>query len=831
MKNGCSISISSLNNKQLERIRTKYWVFLFLVLSVLSSHAMAQREMTIYLDPGLPAAGKTMVEEWSHYMEQAYPFRFISNSTDRFSGKGIYVTLTTTDRYKKAPLSLQRKGPEACYIKSSPDAVYFTANSLDGLQDALYLFLEKAGFRFYFPDPLWHIVPRASSFPVFEQLAEPSFATRQLQMGWGYGNKKLENQFMFWQRANRMGGWLKIRNEHAYYNLLLDKKNAFISHPEYLTIPLKNGNRQPGTVLNYSEPGLATLAYEWLVEQFKRYDQKSQPVPMLSLEPFDGNNYCNLPGCIRIGKSVSDQVFYFTNRVARKLKKSNPDKRIGVLAYNDHIDIPSFPVEDNIFVTLTNGYNTSNYSTDQLITRWGTKVKELGIYDYLGLYASTFELPGRGTAINYTRAANQIKEFQRKKIISYQGETTYGWITKGLSHYLIARLTWNSKDDVNQIIDEFFRNCFPNTRKWIEPIFAAWTNSHTLSENDLYQWYSSLQNAFQASSDTTEIKRLQQIGLYLHYIRLYKEYAAATGAAASKLKSDLCSYMWDIMDEGVIGSYAGVNTLAAGMPVENSVMQVNAAWKQKRMEYPKTKPEWLSYLKAYLPTLSHVSDVKEYKQAPLLSLQELKEIPTTDRWKFSYPSMIFHGRLSVLVDTRISDSNFVKILGGRLKKGGQIVLKVYPWNNTMHVTGSPLKTIEFSADSVFRRADLAGLPRNKYILTVEDGTSGGRIYFPGKLKYSVLASAADPILGGANSFYFYVPRGTTKFYVVKSHTLRTINPRNIARDSPVAEKFEEIKVGPDEWGWWLGQLQLETTYFIGIPPLVSQTPQSFLFPN
>lgn len=149
----------------------------------------------------------------------------------------------------------------------------------------------------------------------------------------------------------------------------------------------------------------------------------------------------------------------------------------------------------------------------------------------------------------------------------------------------------------------------------------------------------------------------------------------------------------------------------------------------------------------------------------------------------------------------------------------------------MHVTGSPLKTIEFSADSVFRRADLAGLPRNKYILTVEDGTSGGRIYFPGKLKYSVLASAADPILGGANSFYFYVPRGTTKFYVVKSHTLRTINPRNIARDSPVAEKFEEIKVGPDEWGWWLGQLQLETTYFIGIPPLVSQTPQSFLFPN
>lgn len=748
-----------------------------------------------------------------------------------FAGKGIYITLSATDRYKKAPSSLQSKGPEACYIKSSADAVYITANSLDGLQDALSLFLEKVGFRFYFPDPLWYIIPKVSSFPVFEQLAEPSFATRQLQMGWGYGNKKLEDQFLFWQRANRMGGWLKIRNEHAYYNLLLDKKNEFSNHPEYLTKPLKNGNRQPGTVLNYSDPGLATLAYEWLAEQFNTSDKRSQPVPMLSLEPFDGDNYCNLPGCLRIGKSVSDQVFYFTNEVARKLKRSYPGKRIGVLAYNDHIDVPSLPIEDNIFVTLTNGYNTSNFSTEQLIGRWGKKVKELGIYDYLGLYASTFELPGRGIGIDYTRCANQIKEFQRQKVISYQGETTYGWITKGLSHYLVARLTWNSKDNVDQIVDEFFRNCFPNTRKWIEPMFASWTNSHTLGENDLHQWFSSLQSALQASSDASEIQRLHQIGLYLHYVRLYKDYAAATGATANKLKSDLCSYMWDIMDEGVIGSYAGVNTLTEGMPAENGVMQAKAAWKQKQGGYPTTKAGWLTYIKTYLPTLTHTADAKEYSQAPLLSPGELKEVPSTARWDISYPSMIFHGQMSVVINTRLSDSSFVNISGGRLKKGGQVILRVYAWNKEMHAKGNPLKTIEFPSDGVFRKADLSALPKNKYILTLNDGTSGGQVYFPGKLKYSVLASAADPILGGANNFYFYVPKGTTKFYIVKSHSLRFLNPRNGFKDSPTSEKLVEVRVGEGEWGWWLCQFQLETTYFIGIPPLVSQHPKSFLFPD
>lgn len=299
----------------------------------------------------------------------------------------------------------------------------------------------------------------------------------------------------------------------------------------------------------------------------------------------------------------------------------------------------------------------------------------------------------------------------------------------------------------------------------------------------------------------------------------------------NKLKSDLCSYMWDIMDEGVMASYAGAGTLTESMPAENSVIRPTAAWKQKRIDYPKTKAEWLAYIKMYLPSLNHARDVKEYKQIPLLSQSELKQVPSMSRWTVSYPSMIFHGQLSALIDTRVSDSNFVKISGGRLKKGGQIVFRVYAWNKEMHAQGNPLKTVEFRADNEFRKVDLSTLPKNKYILTINDGTAGGQVYFPAKLKYSVVASASDPILGGANNFYFYVPKGITKFYIAKSHFLRIINPRNVFKDSPTSEKLLEVNVGEDEWGWWLGQFQAETTYFIGIPPLVSQHPQSFLFPE
>ncbi|MBO9660742.1 MAG: hypothetical protein J7527_18110, partial [Chitinophagaceae bacterium] len=84
-------------------------------------------------------------------------------------------------------------------------------------------------------------------------------------------------------------------------------------------------------------------------------------------------------------------------------------------------------------------------------------------------------------------------------------------------------------------------------------------------------------------------------------------------------------------------------------------------------------------------------------------------------------------------------------------------------------------------------------------------------------------------LGGAGNYYIYVPKGTKKFYTVRNYPIRLVNPKGVNFYADGNEKIVELSVADDEWGWWLCQLQLETTYFVGIPPLVSQQPKSFFF--
>lgn len=803
-----------------------------------ASKAGAQRTtVRVYQDRQLPSEAKQVIREMVSQLKQIPGVAIQIDSVSRFTGKGIYFTLTDVDQYSRVPSSFKKTAEEAIYIKSNSESVYSVSNSVVGFSNAVYTWLHKLGFRYYFPDPAWHIIPaKASLFTDFTIEDEPDFAYRSIYMGYGYGSDQLKSRYEFWERANRMGGYFRVRTDHVYPKILTAKKAEFEKNPTYLTKPLLNGVKQSGTTFNFGSTGLVNLVHQWLVEQFEREKKAGNNTPMLSLETFDGPNVCNLPECVKIGPSTSDQFFYFTNQVAKKLKTSHPGKYIGVLAYNDHIDIPKTTLEDNIFVTLTTAYNPSAYTTDQLVDRWKTRVKRLGIYDYIGLFTSTYELPGRGLAGNYNNQTAAIRKHHSRGIVSYQAESTYGWIPKGLGHYLVSQLTWDASQPEGPIVDRFFKDCFPNTEKWIRPVFESWNKPFFLTENDIYVWFTAVKDAMAATKDRAELERIQHIALYLKYVFMHKAYDdVKSDAIKSKEKgAELLAYMNQIQETGVVASYAGINVLAPSFGADFAIKNKSAVWRTKSVSVPKNVAEWNKWIASITPSLQKMSPYKTYDKAPFIPASELKSIAVKSFVANNTQEISFNGDLIAIVDTKNSDSLFLNIKGGRIKQAGELKVRVYPWNNAMKPVGKELLSATFNANQKYNKVSLATLPKDRYVVLLSDPNySGAHVYFPRKLKFSVIASPEYPIrYAFYNNYYIYVPKGTDVFYITKTHYLQLFDPAGKKSAYATQEsKLVEVKVGEGRHGWWRVQMQLRDIYFSGIPPLLSRDPESFFMPD
>lgn len=806
-------------------------LFFFLFFIRLS---FCQETVTLFLDRGMPKDQRDAIEEMCGLLKKAVSVNFEKDSVKSFNGSGIYITTTRTDTYRKTPPELKTMGSEAVYIKSNPASLYISGNSSLGLQHGIFLYLNKLGFRFYFPDSAWFIIPsRKSIFITHSQLAAPDFGHRTISMGWGYGNDQLKNKFLFWQRANLMGGEMEMNIGHAYDAMIIENRQEFETHPEWLSKPLVNGKKQTGTVLNYSAPGLTDLAHRWLMKRFATAAQKNLKLDMQSLEPFDGPNFCNLPSCLRIGNTASDQVFYFTNEVAKKLKKTNLGKKIGMFAYYDHIDIPKFKLEDNIFIAITNGYNTTHYSTDELIERWKTKTETLAIYDYLAVYAgASADLPVKSPQSNYKSIAERIKRFKRAGIIGYKAESIYGWVNKGPGHYVAARISFDTKQDEEAIITEFFNLCFPQTNTIIRPIYSNWDNTYIITDNDMYNWMSGLKKAFTICDNAAELERLNQLALYLYYTQLYREYIAATGEEKREKGTKLLAYLWDIMPEGVIASFAALNTLPYKFGSDYLINNKNAPWKNQKPVYPHNKKEWISYMDGFLPGLQRMQLDKAYSYTATEAITE-KAVNRKFSWVNPKRSITFSGNITAVIETTRSpkDSLFIKMRGGTYKKSGKIGIKLFTWNNELTASGKPLKEFYFPADGKQYQVSLATFPKGKYIVSFTDDGTLGEIYFSESAKFSIVASQQAPLLGGSsNNLYFYVPEGTKRFYIIKSHLLLIYNAKNQLKKFPETDRQLEINVEKGEEGWWRVQIQREQLMLIGIPPFVSRDPDSFLFP-
>ena len=104
---------------------------------------------------------------------------------------------------------------------------------------------------------------------------------------------------------------------------------------------------------------------------------------MVSVEPNDGGGHCECDECKAVG-TISDRVFLLANQVAEAVAARFPDKYVGLLAYAQHAEPPSFELHPNVYVQLTTSMRRTEMTWEEQIAGFSEKACSHTSYPSIG---------------------------------------------------------------------------------------------------------------------------------------------------------------------------------------------------------------------------------------------------------------------------------------------------------------------------------------------------------------------------------------------------------------------------------------------------------------
>ena len=482
--------------------------------------------------------------------------------------------------------------PEAFTIRSkSSEQMLITASSEQGLIYGLYYYLDQLGCRWFFPGDNWTVLPAREDVTLtIDQTVSPAFRSRRFFGTGGFGppnptDPKLEvrNRWDRWKLRNGYGGEFSLSG-HTGESFNLHHRKTLEEHPEYFAIV--NGKRQPwalGTKPCISNPEFRTLYIQDRV-RFLRNDTSRFAV---SVEPADGGGACQCDKCAAIGTgSVSDRVFFLANEVAKAVDKEFPGHWVNLLAYNDHAEVPTIPLEPNVYVQVVPyAFQRTSMTGDQLLNAWGRKVSRMGLYTYWSIPDWTRDQPVFNWASTPTE---RIHYWHDNHVESAGFESTYSAGAMGLGQYLSGKLLWDPQRDVKPLVDEFFKECFGPAEPPMRRMLERWAAGYLASKHELGLSFIDLHEAKQLARPNAALAaRVDDYVKYVHYLRLVYEMKPGTSLEAVESQRRLITWVWRINDSCMIHSFR-ISKLVAYRWANNPSLQEEFSPKDKNT------PGWAS---------------------------------------------------------------------------------------------------------------------------------------------------------------------------------------------------------------------------------------------
>jgi hypothetical protein len=723
-------------------------------------------------------------------------------------------------------------GREQYLLRADAAGVRLLGATDTAVDEAMWDFLYRLGYRRYFPGANWEIVPPARDLSVeLNVVTRPDYFTRVIWFGYGAWDYNAA-PYREWQRANRMPGRFRLSSGHAYDNILRRNAALFKAHPEYLG--LWKGERTSSKFC-VSNPDLRKAVAVWAVNEFR----SNPDLDSISMEPSDGGEWCQCPECAAIG-SVSDRAITLANEVARAVRAEAGEKYIGLYAYNEHSPPPQrVRVEPNVVVSAATGFIRGGYTYEQLLEGWGQAGgKYLGVREYYTLGGR--DLPGRERASRLTYLCDTIPRFHSKGARFLSAESADNWGPCGLGYYIASRLMWDVKEAgrVDAHVEEFVTNCFGAAAG---PMRAFYTlinvGPSPLTSDDLVgRMYRLLAEAREKSGDAAVRARLTDLVLYTRYVEAFRDYSNAPAKSRQEAFEFLIRHAYRMRKTMMVH----VKGLYRDLPNRDRSVKVPAdcAWNVPAPKNPWKSDEPFSdaEIEAFLKQGTAKHALLDFK--PVSFSEEL--VPPAGLTLGPGPSAQPDGlpmrgrRTFYLWVAKAPGEVRLTVTAGLIahyRDRGAAKLTLYPVNDEL---GRVASEAAVPPDGQPREVLLATQFDGLHRLEVTDGNDMTQVNWPAGFPMVLEASLESrPSLSRRWTLYFYVPAGTREVggYANADGVMETPDGKKVFT-FPTAEGFFRVPVPPGQDGrlWRLRQVG-GGVYLMTVPPFLARSAEEMIVPK
>lgn len=348
-------------------------------------------------------------------------------------------------------------------------AAGFWLHDEGGSLNAVYGLLRHLGVRWFMPGELGEVVPKRETIAVgaLDETVKPDFPVRNWH--W-YNFSGFAYDDVIWARRLGMNSCHELlgpsTGPHGLVHVLSEPAMQK-AHPEYYALiggRRDTAHRERGTPC-FSSAGLEAEALRYIRFLFDSYG-----LPSVDIWPVDGLRLCQCEKCA--GKSASELVWGFAERVARQLCKTHPTKRITCGAYTSYVEPPDSieQFSPNLAVWIANCGRPMMLDPErwaeymERIKRWQDRIAPGNI---LRLENNRYHIWGQGEPISYPvlhprGVARDLKALRGISLgdTGEQSQAGGKWRAPALEHitlYVQARFLWDAGQDVDAVLDEYCR--------------------------------------------------------------------------------------------------------------------------------------------------------------------------------------------------------------------------------------------------------------------------------------------------------------------------------------------------------------------------------------
>ena len=451
---------------------------------------------------------------------------------------------------------------DAYLLRSEASGVYLIGASDIAARHAVWDLLGRLGYRLYFLTDTWEVIPDRADLSVrVDSFEQPDWVTRAAPRGSPWSNGELWQR---WRVRNRIVGAFDLNTGHSYDGIISRHSETFKSHPEYLA--LVQGKRG-GNKFCIANAELRQLVVADAVAQLRAAPGKDS----ISLDPSDGGGWCECEPCAAMG-SVSDRVVLLANQAAVAINELDlGPKYVGIYGYSSHSIPPSVDVHPRVVVSLATSFIRGGQTIESMIRGWSEAGAVLGIRDYHDVFTWSHDLPhrARGGSIDYL--ARTIPQFHANNARFMNSECSDSWAANGLGYWMTPRLLWDTADAArtDALFTDFLTNCFGPAQEPMRELFERFNyrmHAFKTAEDDLARFYRLLKRGTELAETPAQMRRLEDLILYVRYIELYYAYRQAS---AQRPDSSAAIQMADIDD--MHGTSAGAPPVSPRQAAYNAL--------------------------------------------------------------------------------------------------------------------------------------------------------------------------------------------------------------------------------------------------------------------